>query len=286
MNLKPALSQDSVREVREFYETIGWSREEDGTFQNARFEDLRPVSRRYVLRSHRRVAEHLPHSGRLILDAGSGPIQYPAYLEYSEGFEYRVCVDLSRRALREARERIGGHGLFIQADMGLLPFRNGSFDAAVSLHTLHHLPADAQVRGVHELMRTLSPGATAVVVNGWRDSLLMVLVHPLILLADFLRRIRRDRQPSDPGPNPPVADAGTGTRVDKVGWEWWRARAKEGIHVRIFTWRSLSVQCLRAMIHPKLGGQAILRAVEALEDRFPRVLGRLGQYPLVVLRAG
>jgi SAM-dependent methyltransferase len=220
------------------------------------------------------------------LDAGSGPIQYPAYLEYSAGFEYRVCVDISRRALREARDRIGGHGLFVQADMSLLPFRKGSFDAAVSMHALHHLPVDSQVRGVHELVRTLAPGGPAVVVNGWGTSPLMVLLHPLILLSDFLRRLVRDRPSQERRRAPHTPETVTGTRVERVGWAWWRARAKEGVQIRIVSWRSLSVRCLRALIHPRLGGERILRGVEGLEDHFPRMLGRLGQYPLVVLRAG
>lgn len=286
MSLGSALPDGSMGEVREFYETIGWRRAADGAFQNARYEDLRPVSRRYVLRSHRRVAEHLPRSGRFLLDAGSGPIQYPAYLEYSAGFEHRVCVDLSMRALREAHGRIGGHGLFVQADVSVLPFRNGSFDAAVSLHVLHHLPVDSQARSVHELVRTLVPGASAVVVNGWRTSLLMILVHPLILLSDLLRRLRRDRQPPELKPAAIARGDATGTRIERVGWAWWSARAKEGVQIRIFSWRSLSVQCMRAMIHPRIGGERILRVAETLEDRFPRMLGRVGQYPLVVLRAG
>ena len=34
-------------------------------------------------------------AGDLFLDAGSGPVQYPEYLTYSEGYRYRVCADIS-----------------------------------------------------------------------------------------------------------------------------------------------------------------------------------------------
>ena len=81
-------------EVRAYYDSVGWSQIGEGLFQNARYEDLRPVSREYIQRCHRRVGRHLPAKGKLLLDAGSGPIQYPEYLEYSGGFRYRVCLDI------------------------------------------------------------------------------------------------------------------------------------------------------------------------------------------------
>jgi len=43
----------------------------------------------------------------------------------------------------------------------------------VSLHTLHHLSLEDQTRAYHELHRVLAPGKTAVVVNGWTESVLM-----------------------------------------------------------------------------------------------------------------
>ena len=104
------------QQVRDFYDSVGWRQIGEGLYQNARYEDLREVSRRYLQRCHMRVARFLPSEGRYLLDAGSGPIQYPEYLEYSKGFRYRVCLDISRLALLEARERIGAHGLYVIED--------------------------------------------------------------------------------------------------------------------------------------------------------------------------
>src|SRR3990172_5725676 len=133
------------RQVREFYDQVGWQQVSDGVYQNARYEDLRPVAREYVHKCHLRVGRHLRPTGDLFLDAGSGPIQYPEYLEYSRGYHHRVCADISRVALLEARQRIGdrqngGHGRFVVADIARLPFSPRTFDSVVSLHTIHHLP--------------------------------------------------------------------------------------------------------------------------------------------------
>src|SRR5512139_3622721 len=125
------------KQVREFYDRVGWQEQSDGFYQNASYEDLRPVSHEYIHRCHLRVLRHLNPTGRFLLDAGSGPIQYPEYLEYSKAYQFRVCADISIVALQEARKRIGSHGLFVVCDVANLPFRLDCFDGEISLHTLH-----------------------------------------------------------------------------------------------------------------------------------------------------
>ena len=168
------------QEVRQFYDQVGWQLVGEDIFQNARYEDLRPISREYIQRCHLRVNRHLVPSGRFLLDAGSGPIQYPEYLTYSHGYKYRVCADISITALREARNRIGEHGLFVVADIANLPFKPGIFTGIVSLHTIHHLPENEHLQAYKELYRLLTPGCFGVVVNSWPSSPLMVLFNPLI----------------------------------------------------------------------------------------------------------
>ncbi len=112
-------------QVRHFYDEVGWQQVSEGLYQNARYEDLRPVAHEYIHRCHLRVNRHLKPEGKYLLDAGSGPIQYPEYLTYSQGYQYRVCLDISSVAMEEARNRIGKKGLFVVADVANLPFRAG-----------------------------------------------------------------------------------------------------------------------------------------------------------------
>ena len=64
--------ENTKQQVREFYDQIGWSQAADGLYQNARYEDLRPVSEEYIHRAHLRIGRHLDSTGNLFLDAGSG----------------------------------------------------------------------------------------------------------------------------------------------------------------------------------------------------------------------
>jgi len=66
---------------------------------------------------HLRVNRHLAQHGNCLLDAGSGPVQWPEYLTYSEGYRYRVCADISITALKAARHKLLQRGLYVVADI-------------------------------------------------------------------------------------------------------------------------------------------------------------------------
>lgn len=290
-------SETDVKErVREFYDQVGWRGASEGLYQNARYEDLRPVAREYVHCCHLRVLEHLAPRGRFLLDAGSGPIQYPEYLEYSRGYQARVCVDISLVALQEARRRIGdlqenGHGLFVIADIARLPFGSEVFDGVVTLHTIHHLPEEEHLRAYSELYRVLSPERTGVVVNGWDHPPLMELFDHPIRWANRLRwygerhhwpNRRRQKIAENRKANLPAQPKGT--YVNKKDAAHLVQTVGQLMPLQILVWRSVSVRFMRALIHPRLGGKALLRVLFSLEERFPDFFGRNGQYPLIVIR--
>jgi hypothetical protein len=95
-----------------------------------------------LLRERLRVHEQ---GGRLI-HVGPGPA-VGAWLRSRETIDY-VSVDLDSPLAD------------VQADACDLPFEDGSFDMAVCVHTLEHIPDDAQA--LRELHRVLRPGGLAV----------------------------------------------------------------------------------------------------------------------------
>jgi len=285
---------DIKRQVRRFYDEIGWQEIGEGVYQNAQYEDLRPVAREYIHRCHLRVGRYLQPRGRYFLDAGSGPIQYPEYLEYSKGYKFRVCADISIVALQEARKRIGdaqagGHGLFVVADVAHLPFQSGVFDGLVSLHTIHHLPGEEHTEAFFELHRVLGPGKAGVVVHGWGDSLLSkIFVGPVKFIRKTWRRIRRrlgrNREALSKVHAEPKRSNSRRTYVHKNNPEWLKREIGSKMPVEIYVWRSVNVRFLRTYIHGFLGGKYLLRLLYLVEERFPRLFGEFGMYPIVLLR--
>ncbi len=280
--------QKSAKEdVRHFYDQVGWQLEDGAHYQNAHYEDLRPVAQEYIHRCHMRVNRHLKPSGKYLLDAGSGPIQYPEYLTYSEHYQYRVCADISIVALKEARSRTGEKGLMVVADVANLPFKAGVFDGVISLHTFHHLALEDQVRAYDETYRVLAPGCSAVVVNGWSESPLMKRWNWVAGMMNGLRNLRARlmgkktqltvKTTADPS-NRPV-----GTFTVKNDPAWLKKTLAGRMDFEIFVWRSLSVNFLRAVFHDRLGGRNLLRWVYRQEERNPHYCGENGQYPMVVI---
>ncbi len=272
--------KNTKQQVREFYDQVGWSQEEDGNYQNARYEDLRPVSREYIHKTRLRVNQHLLPSGKYLLDAGSGPVQYEEYKTYSAGYTYRVCADISITALQEAKKRLGEHALCVVADVANLPFKQDAFDGIVSMHTIHHLPMEEHRAAYQELYRVLSEGKTGVVVNGWGSPMLMNLVEPFIQLGRFLtgRPVNLKKKKDI------AAEDATGTFVQKMNARWLQNELKDLFTIEIYAWRSLSTRFLRWFIRPQFGGVLFLKIAFWLENLLPRFYGKHGQYPMIVFK--
>lgn len=287
--------------VQTFYDQVGW--QEDNTshlFMDAHlFEDLRSTTAPYRARANQRVKELMNAGGDLLLDAASGPIQYDSYLQFADRYRKRVCVDLSLRALTGARKRIGDRGWFVQADVTALPFAANTFDAIVSLHTIYHVPADEQGLAIRELYRTLKTGRCAVVVYNWpRNTLKRVITIPFCFLDAVkgmivkipgawlvIRRIkailhRAKVENTAPRENlaalPPLYFHSHPLR-------WFRREFDSLFRIEVRCWRSVDVPFLRAVPASKRG-ERLLKFIRNAEDRFPHLMGRIGAYPLVVIR--
>src|SRR5215207_4574570 len=272
------MTNDTKQKVREFYDEIGWQQEQDGHYQNARYEDLRPVSREYIHRTRLRVMNGVIPTGKFQLDAGSGPVQYDEYKTYSQGYQKRDCLDISIQALREARNRIGEHGLFVVGDLANLPFKKESFDGAVSMHAIHHLALVEHPRAYGEIHRVLASGRTAAIVNGWHEPFLSRMAEPLIGL---LRRLSgRSEKKKKEWLN---EEDPSGTFVQKMTPEWLKSEIGSKMDLEIKPWRSLSTRILRWFVRP-FGGRAFLRLVFWLENKFPTFFAENGQYPLIVIK--
>jgi len=283
---------DEIKQkVERFYNEVGWQLEANGRYQNAEYEDLRPVSADYIARAHARVGEHMAPNGDYLLDAGSGPVQYEAYLKYSEGYKRRVCFDLSIVALQEARKKLGDQGFYVVGDIAHLPFKEEIFDGIVSLHTIHHLPMQEKEACYLGLYRCLKPDRNLVTVDGWANFGLSRLWSRLVALAKRRSRKEFELKPFSSRPGMPgqaetevKKEAGpASTFVAKNDAKWFKRTFAGQFSFRILSWRSVSVHFLRTVIGSNARGHRALKVLSWFEDRFPRFFGENGQYPLIVI---
>ena len=117
------------------------------------------------------AAPHWRRAGlRHIHDLGCGAGRHMAFLQ-SEGFEV-IGSDLSPRGLAACTRQLRGAGLpraVIRADMSVLPFSDGAFDATVATNVLNHGSRAKLQRAADEIHRTLRPRGQVLltVLNTW-----------------------------------------------------------------------------------------------------------------------
>ena len=264
--------------VKKFYDDFGWEEENGLTKDALLFEDLRSVSQTYIDKCHKRVSRHIKSNGKYILDVASGPIQYPQYLEYSKNYEYRVCVDISITALKSARKKLGDKGIYILCDITNLPFLDNSFDAVVSLHTIYHVPQNEQKKAFMEIFRVLKKGCCAVIVYSYGSNCkaMRILSYPLLPLR-VLNKIKTAPLPKSKTDSPKLY-------FYAHNYKWIKKNLSTIDSMDIYVWRSVSVNFLKTYIHKWFFGKQILDMIYKLEEKFPKFLGRFGQYPLIVIR--
>lgn len=282
------------KDVQDFYDQIGWHKGEQGLFVDTlKFVDRRPVCKDYHSKCQLRVNRHLKSSGKYILDAGCGSIPHPERLSYQHRFDFRICVDLSFLALKEARKKLGDKGIYLLADVTDLPLKDNLVDAAVCLHTIYHVPEDEQKKAFEEIYRVLKPASSAVVVYNWGPhSFLMNLaflpskvfwaaLKRMRMLKRFFTRAKPDQaaQPikSFPDSTEPKLYSRPHNYRYFINQEW-----PFDLDIRVF--RSVSHRFTETYVHSRLFGKQLLMLIYWLEEIFPHIAGRLGQYPLFVIK--
>lgn len=122
---------------------------EDKTYQGTLYEHR-------MHERHRFAARYI--EGRDVLDAGCGT----GWGWLDLGSPRLVAgIDVSQEAIREGR-RLGLLKSAAVAEIDLMPFRAGSFEAVICLDAIEHVPARAAVAFIDECRRVLRPGGILV----------------------------------------------------------------------------------------------------------------------------
>jgi len=162
--------------VQRFYDEYGWIKNQTGSYNDtADFTDMRAVTAYYSRACNRRITRQL-RSGRYLLDAASGAIPHQDYIRFSARYDFRICLDFSITAMREAKAKLGNKGLYVLGDITCRPFASDSIDDVISLHTIYHVPRAMAATAVNELVRVIRAGGRVVIVATWASSALLQVI--------------------------------------------------------------------------------------------------------------
>src|SRR3546814_137018 len=92
-------------------------------------------------------------------------------------------LDVSRYALDHCEPEVVGR--LHLGDARSLPSPDGSFDAVVSINTLHNLPRDGVIAALREIMRVTRGRNAFVQVDSYRDEAQRLLFLDWVLTARF-----------------------------------------------------------------------------------------------------
>lgn len=265
--------------VQTFYDEYGWVKRDDGLYRDtADFTDTREIARSYQRICNARIARHLA-GGTYLLDAASGAIPLPEYLSLSDGYATRICLDFSTRALREAQAKLGSRGLYVLGDITCLPFRDGSIDDVISLHTIYHVPEAQQATAVDELVRVVRPGGRVVIVYVWPRSLAMDFLTSLRSKLGIVLRL--GRPPRGARAATTAAKTSPSLYFKPQGFDWYRRAVEKNHGAKLRVWAL--VDSFR-FLPDGVVGKLSLGLIRCLEGVMPRMAGRLGKYPMFVVK--
>jgi ubiquinone/menaquinone biosynthesis C-methylase UbiE len=267
------MASDAEEKVKKFYNTIGWQTEGKITEDARRSEDLRENAKQYVSKCRLRVLKYIPSNGENILDMASGPIQYKEYLEYSRNFKKRYCIDLSKKALDDAKKKIGNHGVFLCGSFFNIFLKENFFDCAISLHTIYHIDKDKQEEAVRKLIRVTKPGSPVIIVYSNPHTIIRYFLLPLHLLRiikKLLGKIKKDKEKE-----PYLYFFAHPIR-------WWD-RFRNLADIQILPWRSFGSSHQKGLIPNNKFGKKMFNILFNIEEKFPDFFVKYFQYPMIVL---
>ena len=266
--------------VRRFYDEYGWVKNQAGSYNDtADFTDMRAVAAYYGGACNRRIARQL-RSGRYLLDAASGAIPCQDYIQFSSRYDFRICLDFSITALREARAKLGAKGLYVLGDITCLPFASDSIDDVISLHTIYHVPRAMAVTAVDELVRVVRPGGRVVIVATWVYSPLMNIAMKGRAALEKLKGVLLAR------PHPASqAEAKQAPELYFAPFDYERYRSEIAARhdTRLRLWSATSVPFQKAFFVNSRFGFLSAKLVLAAEQLFEPFAARYGQYPMFVV---
>lgn len=137
---------------------------------------------------HSLLVKAIPPGARRVLDVGCGDGVLSAHL-IRAGIPHVIGLDLDGHVIERAKTRHAGVLVeWQQGDLFGVPFEAGSFDAVVSVATLHHVPAEQALARFANLVK---PGGVVAVVglaaNDWWDHPYAVVAYSAQLILGLAR---------------------------------------------------------------------------------------------------
>jgi len=280
-DIRTGLSFDKKR-VFDYYNEVNYKVKDSLKIyeDSPKWVDFREVTSDYIKTCFTKASRYLPPSGKYLLDIASGPIGLPEYMSLSDGYEYRICADISINALIQAKiniEKVGKKGIYLCGDITNIPIQDNSCDAVLCQHTLYHIPKNDQSIAVNEMYRVAKQNSKIVIIynwfyHSWFMNISLNVIQLYRIIRHFAGKIYVRLVKSKPRlyfyPHSP---------------RWFKKSFAFSEDIEFFCWRSTNKYFLELYIHKWLFGKKILKKLMKFEDKYSKFMSRFGDYPAIVI---
>ena len=240
--------------------------------------DYRDVSKEYIFNSFTKAKNYINKSGKYFLDIASGPIGLKEYIDLSDNYEIRICIDISINALIQAKYNYQHRkGIYICGDITNIPLKENCCDSVLCQHTLYHIPKNEQKTAVDEMYRVAKPDTKIAIVYSWfyHSWFMNITLFPLqiyrifrhiagkIYVRFFSNKPRLYFYPHSP--------------------RWFHKSFSYSNKMEFYCWRSTNKYFLNLYIHNWFFGKKLLEKLKKSEDEYSKFWGRFGEYPVIVI---
>lgn len=274
-------SDKDILSVKDFYNGFGWNKNDEGKYYDAKmFIDQRDVAQEYKTLTNKRVSSLFAEKGKFLLDIASGPVYQQDYQEFGKNFEYRVCIDISIQALKEAQKNLHAYkAFFIVGDATNIPLKTECIDQVVSMHTVYHIPKQKQIEAVHEMARVCKAGSKAVIVYnwGWHSMLMNLSLFPFQVVR-FVKRVQKIYFPQSVNKK-----SEAGLYFYSHSPAYFRNRVPENCTMRISVLKTIHENFIKHYIRKNKASENFLAWLYRTENKFPEFFGKNGAFCLIIL---
>lgn len=275
------LSFDKKR-VFDYYNEVNYIIQDslNNYVDSSKWVDFRAISSKYIRTTFARASKFYSPSGKYLLDIASGPVGFQEYMNLCDGYEYRICVDISINALIHAKiniQKAGKQGFFICGDITNIPISDNSVDTVLSQHTLYHIPKNDQKTAVNEMYRVAKTDSKIVIIYSWfyhswfmNISLNFIQVYRVIryFAGKLYVRLFKSKPRLYFYPHSP---------------KWFKKSFEFSENIEFYCWRSTNKFFMNLYIYKRLFGRRLLNSLLRIEDKYSKFMGRFGEYAAIVI---
>jgi len=256
------------KKLQEFYNKRGWLKQ-NGRFKDSIYwEDNRHVAKEYVSKCRLRLAKQINKSLNkrnfdLSLEVGCGPIQYKEYLKYFTKFKENHFLDISQKALDEAKKIAKHNSKFICKDVTKFKSKI-KYNVIIINHVLYHINKKHQKIVINNLINALRKEGRLFITYNNKYSIWNIIFYiPQILFNLFKSNKRK-------------------IYFYRFPIKWWsQFKNKKSIEIKKYPLRSISSRESKIFIPNNGLGKKILAKIFQFEKKFPNFFLNVGIFYII-----